>query len=352
MKKDKIFAGKPIKYFIPNESIPDPTTEAVGLINFCRGDEIDQVALSIVSGSDTVESLELFAIGGLDTVDYMEAFFSQDWIHQTDTLVLHGFSYDMSDGFDHVVERIVKHKNKLPNLKAIFIGNVEHHESEITWIGSTNVSCLLESFPTLEILKYRGQGITFEPSTYASLKTLIIESGSLDDSTIENIMMSNFPNLEHLELWLGGNTIYNIDEEFKNLLTGISFPKLSYLGLRNSKNANSFVKELVKTSLLKQLKTLDLSLGNFSDIGAELIIYYNNKFTHLEILDLHFHYLSEKMMEALKALPIKKVNVSDPQEPDPDEYKDIDDWKDYVEIFMNDSSWEIDFDDYARFISE
>ncbi len=72
-------------------------------------------------------------------------------------------------------------------------------------------------------------------------------------------------------------------------------------------------------SVLDTIKVLDLSMGTLSDDGAKALL-ANPKIRALEKLDLHYHYMSDEMMEALRALPIQ-VDVSDQQdfEEDPED---------------------------------
>ena len=72
-------------------------------------------------------------------------------------------------------------------------------------------------------------------------------------------------------------------------------------------------------SVLDTIKVLDLSMGTLSDDGAKALL-NNPRIRELDKLDLHYHYMSDEMMEALRALPIQ-VDVSDQQdfEEDPED---------------------------------
>ena len=63
-----------------------------------------------------------------------------------------------------------------------------------------------------------------------------------------------------------------------------------------------------------QLDTLDLSLGTLSDEGGQAIL-ETPQLKRVKQLDLHHHYLSEDMMEKLKAM-YPGVNVDDAEEDD------------------------------------
>lgn len=72
----------------------------------------------------------------------------------------------------------------------------------------------------------------------------------------------------------------------------------------------------VTGSILDHIKVLDLSLGTLGDEGAKALL-SNPKITNLEKLDLHYHFISDDLMEQLRALPIDVV-LSQQQNPDTD----------------------------------
>ncbi|MEU5535385.1 hypothetical protein [Streptomyces sp. NPDC020362] len=59
------------------------------------------------------------------------------------------------------------------------------------------------------------------------------------------------------------------------------------------------------------LHSLSLALGTLTDRGAESLL-SGRPLTHLKRLDLHHHYLSDRMMERLRtALPSTEVDLSE-----------------------------------------
>lgn len=301
MEKDEEFAGKLISLFTPNQPLPDPTTQAIGL--------------------ETRYDWEMYENKRFP--EYLDQFFALpiEWLAQIDTLILNGLEMMIEDGFDKAADIIAANKEKLPNLKHLYIGNVSGDEYEISWIGSTHISSLLNAFPQLETLKLRGNGAKFSTDSHTYLKTLIIESGGIRRETATELMQCHFPALEHLELWLGDENYGNgiSVAEFEPLLSGTKFPNLKYLGLRNNDQANEYAKAIATAPIVKQLKVLDLSLGTLRDEGGKALLEAKNNISHLELLDLHFHYLSDEVIEEFKALSIK-VDLSDAQEPE--EYDD------------------------------
>ena len=67
------------------------------------------------------------------------------------------------------------------------------------------MSPLLQAFPKLELFRVAGgDNLKFTTIKHDSLRELIVEDdGGLHRSVIREICRCEFPNLEHLELWLG-----------------------------------------------------------------------------------------------------------------------------------------------------
>jgi hypothetical protein len=228
---------------------------------------------------------------------------------------------DPSSGSEEVVQLLVSAQAKLPNLRGIFIGDIVTEENEVSWIVQSDVSPLLVAFPKLEHLRLRG---TSELSlggrlAHDDLKSLTIETGGLPPRLFEEVLASQVPALESLELWLG-TTGYGGDvtlDGLKPLLSGNLFPALKHLGLRDSEIVDGIAAALASAPIAARLESLDLSLGTLSDEGGQALL-NNAALKRLKRLDLHRHYLSEKMMAALKK-EFPGVNVDEPEGDDTDE---------------------------------
>jgi hypothetical protein len=135
----------------------------------------------------------------------------------------------------------------------------------------------------------------------------------LPKSVLEEVLNSDLPQLHHLELYLGTED-YGADttvDDFKELLAGKKFPKLRYLGLRNSEIADQLAEALIGAPILQRIDVLDLSLGTLSDEGAQKLL-DNPDVRKLKRLDLHYHYMSDEMKDRLLLLPIE-VDAGDSQ---------------------------------------
>ncbi len=228
-----------------------------------------------------------------------------------------GQAWDVSAA--EVVEPLVASAGKLPHFKALFIGDIVGEENEMSWIEQTDISPIFEAFPNLEWLGTRGSdALSLGVPRHKNLKGLVVETGGLPRAIVQAISQAQLPNLEHLELWLGEEN-YGADtqiNDIKPLLGADLFPKLQYLGLRNSEMADAIAQALQGAPILDKIRVLDLSLGILGDKGAQALL-DNPHIQKLKKLDLHHHYCSDEMMGKLKKLPCE-VDVSEQEAGDED----------------------------------
>jgi hypothetical protein len=228
------------------------------------------------------------------------------------------------DPSGHLVAELVKAAPRLPELRALFFGEMTYEECEISWINQADLSPLLSAFPKLEELRIRGgNGLSFSKTRHPGIKKLAVETGGLPSSAIRDLQLCDFPNLEHLELLLGEQN-YGFDggvEDLQPLLSGKVFPKLKFLGLMNSEIADELAAVLVNSPVVEQLETLDLSMGNLSDEGIHSLAALANQ-AGLRRLNISHHYGSKVAVKELAAALSCQVIADDPQEPD-DEWRPI-----------------------------
>ncbi|MGV9979232.1 STM4015 family protein [Micromonospora wenchangensis] len=212
--------------------------------------------------------------------------------------------------------------DRLPRLRALFLGDMVTEECEVSWMRVGDVSPLLTAYPELEVLRVRGgEDFSFSPVRHGRLRTLSVQSGGLSREFVAAVLASELPALHHLDLWLGTDdyggdtTVADLDA----LLAGKLFPALRRLGLRNAEIADELAAALATAAVVPRLERLDLSLGTLSDDGLAALL-AGQSLTHLSALDLHHHYLSEEAADrVVAALPGVEVDVSEPQEPDEDD---------------------------------
>jgi hypothetical protein len=228
-----------------------------------------------------------------------------------------GEAYDAKS--DVVIDLILAAKDRLSALEALFIGDQEQEENEISWIEQSDVTPLLQAFPGLRVLGIRGGSeLAFPAVRHTALRELRIETGGLPREVVQGIAASELPGLERLELWLGDPN-YGGDTEVADLaplLDGRALPVLRHLGLQNSPVQDEIAAAVAAAPVVAGLSSLSLSMGVLTDAGAEALL-SGQPLGHLKRLDLHHHFLSDAMMHRLAdALPGVEVDVSGQEEPE------------------------------------
>lgn len=255
---------------------------------------------------------------GKKFVDMLAAFLAASGASHCPALVIGDWG-GSGEGNDSApaVEALVSARDKLPGLRHLFLGEMTVEESEISWINQSDVSPLFEAFPQLETLYLRGgSGLRLGRPRHANLRKLVIETGGLDGEVVREVASADFPNLTHLELWLGddgyGNTV--TEEDVRGLLASSACQNLTYLGLRDDCHADATAKLLAEIGIPPSVKTLDLSLGTLGDEGAQALAECS-WLSQLKLLDLHHHYVSPELIKQLKA-NAAEVNDDDVRKPD------------------------------------
>lgn len=254
--------------------------------------------------------------------DRFAQFLQQPGVEAVTTLVVGawGLIVDGEEGPDAVVQAIVSARERLPNLRALFIGDITGEESEVSWIAQTDLSPLLTAFPALEHLAARGgQGLSLGIPKHDRLKSLALEAGGLPASVVEEVSAGQLPALEYLELYLGTDN-YGGDSSVEDLHTIFQYgpekwPHLTYLGLRDCEYADALAQAITADGgvpILKHVQVLDLSLGTLGDDGVKALAACP-AVAKLRKLDIHHHYASEESVALLTALGIE-VDAGDPQD--------------------------------------
>lgn len=85
------------------------------------------------------------------------------------------------------VELLVDNAERMPHLRALFIGEMSFEQCEISWIQQTNLTPILLTFPQLESLWVRGsQDLAFKKRIHhQGLRELVLQSGGLPASVVE-----------------------------------------------------------------------------------------------------------------------------------------------------------------------
>lgn len=169
----------------------------------------------------------------------------------------------------------------LPTVSAVRIGDFFFpEECEMSWsqMGSWD---LTEAFPGLERLHLQGgfDAVTFGPG----VKELVLESSTASGELVRSLI-AQAPAAHRITIWTGaeeyGSTV-TLDD-----LEPLLSRELDHLGLMNCAFTDALVEPLARSQVLKQLTSLDLSLGTLSDDGARILAEHAPAFAHLTRLNL------------------------------------------------------------------
>jgi hypothetical protein len=249
---------------------------------------------------------------------HLESFLADPAVGLVEALVI-GACWDINYGSDssRTVAALIKARERLPRLRALFLGDILGDEFELSWIEHRDITGLFDAFPALEHFTIRGaDGLELRPIKHARLKSLAIEASNLQKEVVRAIGASKLPALEHLEIWLGTDT-YDANTtpaDLKGILQGKGLPALTHLGLCNSDIADQLPAALAKAPILGRLRSLDLSMGTMTDAGAEALLAIPG-LDRLESINLDENYFSEGMVERLESLH-DGIEADAQQEPD------------------------------------
>lgn len=204
-------------------------------------------------------------------------------------------------GPDRVISALLGARGRLPALRALFIGDIFSRWLQACWQQS-DMTGLLAGFPQLEQFGVRGsEGLALPVGRHENLRSLAVQSEGVDSAVVRAIGASDWPVLEHLELWLGspesGGNFQLTDLE--PILSGARLPRLRHLALCNSVIQDDVAAAVAAAPVTARLEILDLSMGTLSDEGAEALL-GGQPLTHLQKLDLHHHYISEPSQQRLR----------------------------------------------------
>lgn len=230
-----------------------------------------------------------------------------------------GESYDNS--CQPILDKFAENSEKLSHIEGLFIGDMDSEECEVSWIEQGNYSELLKSLRNLKHLTIKGStNLSLGELNHSELESLEIICGGLPKSVIQEIANSNLPKLKKLNLYIGVEE-YGFDgsiDDIKKLTQNRNVKNLEYLGLCDSDIQDEIVESVFSAFDFPNLKILDFSNGTLSDKGAQLILDNADKLNKLELLDLHYHFITDDFVDKLKKLPIR-INLDEQQEND-DEY--------------------------------
>lgn len=191
---------------------------------------------------------------------------------------------------------------------------------DISWTWLNTLEPVYQRVPNLETLDIRLGHFELGAIDLPNLREFTVYTGGFTSDNMKSVLTAKWPKLERLVLRFGDNEDYGATcslDDVLPLLDGKTIPNVRHLALANSGFADALIPQLAKSNLLKQLTSLDLSLGTMSDAGAEAIITYADAFKHLDELDVNSNYLSDGVVAQL-AKCAKNVIAHDQKDPNDD----------------------------------
>lgn len=235
---------------------------------------------------------------------------------QVDSVEIGSWGDCWEGGSQAIVDAIIDNKNAFDHIEELSIGIMDYEDCEISWIIQADYEKLFPALPHLKHLTIQGSSeLSLGSIAHDQLESLEIICGGLPQSVINSVAQAKLPHLRKLVLYLGIEN-YGFDgsvEDMKAALAQMDFPNLTYLGIVDSELQDEMIAAVLACPFVSQLTTLDFSCGSLTDKGGALLLEAVPKLPNLQKLDLHYHYMSQEMMDKLAALPIE-VDISDQNE--------------------------------------
>jgi uncharacterized protein (TIGR02996 family) len=205
-----------------------------------------------------------------------------------------------------------------PALRSLFVGDYEFSDdTEISWTNLGDFGKLWPKVPGLRKLILQGGSFKLGTIALPELRHAEFRTGGLSGKSVASIVKASWPKLEHLDVWFGMEE-YGAEgdlDDIKALLDGKGLPALRHLGLKNCSFADDVARVIGKSKILPQLETLDLSMGNMSDAGADALVSSKDAFAKLKGLDVSTNCISNAGVRRLKGL-CRGLEAGDQREAD------------------------------------
>ena len=224
------------------------------------------------------------------------------------------------DDCQEIIDGIVEHADRFSHIDSLFIGDMDYESCEVSWIMQGDYSRLWAAMPQLRSLTIKGStDLALGKISHENLEELTIICGGLPEDVLMAIQEAHLPNLRKLLLYLGIDN-YGFDgdaDRIRTFLEKSDFPKLVYLGLTDSEIQDELAEVVLESKYISRIRTLDLSMGSLTDKGGELLLTKLPSYPNIEVLDVHYHYMSDEMVRKLEDLNHQhiEVNASEQEKP-------------------------------------
>jgi len=198
-----------------------------------------------------------------------------------------------------LIETLVRHAPRL--IERLEVADFDYtYEATMGQANTGNLHRIWAAMPSLQKVVTRGGGYLELGEIIApGLRSFTVETSGLDTTALNSILGARWPSLERLKVWLGDGFTGSLDD-LQPIFAGGGLTKLEHFGLMNSTLTNSFIAALARSKMLKQLRTLNLSLGTLTDEGVAELATHRKAFAHLEAINLRDNLIED--LDAANAL--------------------------------------------------
>jgi len=226
----------------------------------------------------------------------------RDFLAHPSTLFLEDMTVGILDfegnGYSELFMLLAAHPK--PLLRKLYVGAFNSEDTELNWssIGTTTPLWAEGVVPSLENLTLRSGSMDLTGIRGPEMKELHLITGGLDNASLKSVMDAEWPKLEKLTLQLGREKTFEASE-LAALYEGKRFPALKHLAIQNTEISDSIAAEIVTSAVIKQLESLDLTLGTLGDEGAQSLLDSKESLKHLKRLDLSESWITKSMVARL-----------------------------------------------------
>lgn len=196
-----------------------------------------------------------------------------------------------------------------PALRELFLGDFGYEECELNWSTIGDAAPLWPALPRLRKLTLRAGAMTLDAIDLPELRELSTVTGGMPATALAAIASARWPKLERLDLQVGvshqgaATEVSLVDP----LLAGAECPELRELGLTNCEFTDELCARLPSAAILPQLRTIDLSMGTMTMVGARALARHPQAFAHLSGLVVVDNYLPDEALPLLEQLGVPIV---------------------------------------------
>lgn len=258
--------------------------------------------------------------GGKKNAETMfEEILSDDELESLDELIIGCWGESWDNDVQPIIDGIVANKEKFSGITHLFVGDMEYDECEVSWIEQGDYSKLWAALPKLEYLTIKGsQNLSLGEISHDNLVQLEIICGGLPVDVIKSIGNAKLPSLEKISLYIGIED-YGFDgsvDDIREMLEKSDLPKLKSLGILDSEIQDEIAEVVVKSKYMSQITSLDLSCGTMTDKGGQIILDALPSYKNIKEVDLHYHFMSDEMVDKLDNLEGVDIDTDEQEEED------------------------------------